>query len=97
MTTTRRPTGRSTHWAPTDRSEAIELVALLDRSVEELGEALAGHEPTSAGAQRLRRLQAELASHALAARVLVTSGASSASVGPVLLRAATLLEEERWR
>ena len=47
--------------------------------------------------RRLRNLRDELASHVLAAQVLVTSGASPATVAPVLERAAALLDDERRR
>lgn len=46
---------------------------------------------------RLRNLRDDLASHVLAVRVLVTSGASPESVEPVLQRAAALVAEEQRR
>lgn len=65
----------------------------LERWVDIVGDRAQAPDLRSDERDRLRHLQDDLASHALAARVLITSGASVDSIRPVLRRAAVLLDQ----
>ena len=54
----------------------------------------AGHGLSPEGARRLRQLGEELSIHALALRVLASSGASAERLQPLLQRVAALVDDE---
>lgn len=78
-----------------DHEPAVEA---LERAVEGLRVAIRvrhGRDPGDPALVELRHLRDELASHVLAARVLVSSGASPSALAPVLERARGLVESSR--
>lgn len=74
--------------------ETLSSVEVLERTAQRLREAARREDLEPERAKRWSRLGDELGSHALAARVLVTSGASSASLQSVLDRATSIIDKE---
>lgn len=75
--------------------ETASSVEVLEHTAQRLREAARRGDLEPEQAKRWSRLAEELGSHALAARVLVTSGASNDSLRSVLDRARSILDEER--
>ena len=69
-----------------------DVVELLDATARRLHTAAARPELEAENASRMRRLADDLSSHALAVRVLATSGASSETLDRLLHRVVDLLE-----
>jgi hypothetical protein len=79
---------------PADAVEVPEAVDLLEYTAERLHQAAAREGLSAATAARLRRLADDLSSHALAARVLATTGASPQALERVLRRAIDLVDAD---
>jgi hypothetical protein len=74
--------------------ETASSVEVLEHTAQRLREAALRADLEPAKAKRWSRLAEDLGSHALAARVLVTSGASNDSLRSVLERATSIIDEE---
>lgn len=73
--------------------ETVGTVEVLEKTAERFLVAARRDDVPAATAKRWSSLGDELSSHALAARVLVTSGASQASLRIVLERAVAILDD----
>ena len=75
--------------------EVPDALHLLEATAQRLRDAARRNGVSAAAATRMLHLADDLSSHALAARVLVTSGASRESLNYVLDRAVEIVDHER--
>lgn len=75
--------------------ETVGTLEVLERTADRLLAASRRDDLAAAAAKHLSHLGDELSSHALAARVLMRSGASADSLRTVLERAVAILDDQR--